>query len=232
MKKVVFLLIAIFSLHGVCYSQTKNAAKPIATVATKPESEIVKENAEKWFKEVYVDKYFKDPYSYRLMGLKAIPISTKEYLLKEIAIMQNDIDTCTVSEGERNKKTHDECMDEYENSKLKIQEEQDFIDKGIDVEYHTKKQAIYKKFGVQYLELAKRIAIYLLAVEEKEKTEALINNLTEEQANQLAYYDIRLDCYSKNSLGNEVLGRFSFPFTVKGALGNNNGIDKVIQLNK
>ena len=228
MKRVLFILLAVFFIQGICYAQ----AKSNKTTSVKPESEMVKEKAEKWFKEVYVDEFFKDPYSYRLMGLKALPISVKDMLLNELAIMQNDIDTCSVSDGERNSQTQEECMAKYEESLQNIEKEQEFIDQGIDVDYHTKRKAVFQKFGPRYLDLAKRIAIYLLAVEEKSKVESLIQNLTEEQANRLAFYDIRLDCYSKNSLGNEVLGRFSFPFTINGPLGNNNGIDKVKQLNE
>lgn len=228
MKRVLFIVIAAFFIQGICYAQTKSGK----TTSVKPESEIVKEKAEKWFKEIYVDKFFKDPYSYRLMGLKALPISVKEMLLNELAIIQNDIDTCSVSNGERNRQTQEECMAKYEESLQNIEKEQELIDKGIDVDYHIKRKAVFQKFGPKYLDLAKRIAIYLLAIEEKSKVESLIQNLTEEQANKLAHYDIRLDCYSKNSLGNEVLGRFSFPFTINGTLGNNNGIDKVKQLNE
>lgn len=219
MKKILFVLIAFFIYSPILAQKNKNV-------------ETIKENAEKWFKEVYVEQYFKDPYSYRLMGLKAIPVSYKELLMKDLANIQNDIDTCTVSKNERNQSAHDDCLKEYEECKIGATKEQEYIDKGVEVEYHTKRKAIFVQYGNRYLELAKRIKLYLLAVEEKERITSLINNLTDEEANKLACYDIRLDCYSKNSLGNEVLGRFSFLFTENGLLGGEKGIDNVIQLNK
>lgn len=219
MKKILFVLIAFFIYTPIFAQENKDV-------------EIIKENAEKWFKEVYVEQFFKDPYSYRLMGLKAIPVSYKELLIKDLANIQNDIDTCTVSKNERNQSAHDYCMKQYEECKIGATKEQEYIDKGVEVEYHTKRKAIFVQYGNSFLELAKRIKLYLLAVEEKERITSLINNLTDEEANKLVCYDIRLDCYSKNSLGNEVLGRFSFLFTENGLFGGEKGINNVIQLNK
>lgn len=219
MKRMLFLLLS-FLMYSPIFSQENK------------DVETIKNNAEKWFKDVYVEQFFKDPYSYRLMGLKAIPVSFKERLIKDLANVQNDMDTCTVSEIERNQKAHDDCMEEYEDCKTNAAKEQEYINNGVETEYHTKRKAIFVNAGNKYLELAKRIKLYLLAAEEKERIVSLINNLSEEEANKLAYYDIRLDCYSKNSLGNEVLGRFSFPFTESGILGGENGISKVVQLNK
>lgn len=144
-----------------------------------------------------------------------------------MAIIQNDIDTCTLDVSHKNKAALDKCMMFYKECEDGIKEEQTFIDKGIEVEYHTKRKNAHLEYGIKFLDLAKRINLYLLAVEEKDKTISLINNLTEDQSNKLVFYDVRLDCYSKNSLGNEVLGRFSFPFTINGVLGDKNGVDKV-----
>lgn len=239
MKKVIFLLLAIFLLHGIGYAQTKKTtksitAKPIATkpIVAKPESEIVKENAEKWFKEIYVEAFFKDPYSYRLVGLKTIPVTMKEAFLKELSNIQYNIDTCTIAKADRTQESYDECMRLYEQNLKDIEKEKEKINQGGNAEYCNKRIAIYQKYGNEISSIAKGIKLYLFDIGEKAKLENTISQLTEEQSNMLAYYDIRLDCYSKNSLGNEVLGRFSFPFTIKGALGNNNGIDKVIQLNE
>lgn len=229
MKNILFTAMVILLSFGVCNAQKKSNVK---TIGIKPESEIVKEKAEKWFKEIYVEKFFKDPYSYRLMGLKVIPVSMKEYLNKELTIVQNDIDTCSVGETDRNKESYDQCMIKHEESKQSAKKEQELVDKGIETTYHTKRGAIFEHAAERYLELAKNIALYLLAIEEKSKIEGQLKNLTEESGNKLAFYDIRLDCYSKNSLGNEVLGRYSFPFSKEGPLGKNNGIDTVIQLNK
>lgn len=238
MRKIIFLFIAIFSLHGVGYSQTGKTIKPTTksvagkSAITKPESEIVKENAEKWFKDVYVEKFFKDPYSYRLMGLKAIPVTIKEAFLRELSNIQYNIDTCTIAKADRTQESYDECMRLYEQNLKDIEKEKEKINQGGNAEYCNKRIAIYQKYGNEILSIAKGIKLYLFDIGEKEKLENTISQLTEEQSNMLAYYDVRLDCYSKNSLGNDVLGRFSFPFTIKGVLGDNNGIDKVIQLNK
>lgn len=53
MKKIIFF-IAFLLLYGICYCQTNKTGKSV----TKPESELVKENAEKWFKDVYVEQFF------------------------------------------------------------------------------------------------------------------------------------------------------------------------------
>ena len=179
-----------------------------------------------------MEQYFNDPYSYRLMGIKAIPISFKKMLEKNLETVQKDISNCDLAVSDRNKAAYDDCMRRYEEHKKEAEIEQEYINRGKDVEYHKKRKSILIEYGAKYLEIAKKIELYLLAVEEKWKIIPVLKELSEEEANKLAYYDIRLDCYSKNSLGNEVLGRFSFPFTEDGIFGGKNDVSKVIQLNK
>lgn len=229
MKKALVAFVVIFLLQGICYAQIKSKNK---ATATKPESEIVKEKAEKWFREVYAERFFKDPYSYRLMGLKAIPVTLREQTNQQLAEIQIEIDTCTVAEVDRNQETYDECVRRYNDYKQKMDIEQEAIDKGIIPKYHTQRKAIFAKAANQYKELSRRIALYLLGVEYKDKMLKILSRYTDEDFNSIVHYDIRLDCYSKNSLGNEVLGRYSFPFTIDGPKGEEDGIDTVVQLNK
>lgn len=226
-KKILIVAILFLPLCGFVVAQTP-------TNKTSSESAIVsdmKVKAEVWFKQVYVETVFKDPYSYRLMGIKALPITLKQGLENQLSSVLDNIKKCTIHPSERNQKGHDAYITMYEKNAALAKKEQEYIDNGVDAEYHTKKKAIYVKYAELGAERAKSIALYLLDVSEKERIEGAINNLTEEQSNTIGYYDIRLDCYSKNSFGNEVLGRFSFPFTEKGPLYGDDTVKHIVNLN-
>lgn len=208
---------------------SKSTTKSLLT-EKKSDEQIVMEKAEQWFKDIYVENRFKDPYSYRRVGLKALPVTLKESLVKDMEKAQNIIDTARIAKGST-QKDYDVILTECNSVNKDIEKENSFIESGVDVTYHSKRKVIYVEALKDFAELARQIDMYLFAIKEKESLLAKINNLTEEEASVLIYYDIRLDCYSKNSLGNEVLGRFLFPFTKEGKLGQGDGIENVIILN-
>ena len=201
MKKILLLLLVLSC--GFADAQT-----PESTIEIK---------AEEWFKQAYVETTFKDPYSYRLMGIKAIPITIKQGLEMQLASVLNSIKECSIDTSERNQEGHDSYMEMYEDEMAKAKKEQEIIDSGKGTEYTIRRKDVYVKYANIAIERAKSIALYLLDVSGKERIEGIISDLSEDQSGSIGYYDIRLDCYSKNSLGNEVLGRFSFPFTEGGA---------------
>lgn len=222
---LTFILLLSFNMTIIAQVSTDKTKTDTITVNN------IKNNAEKWFRMQYVEPHFKDPYSYRLMGIKANPITIEEALKIQLSTVLKSIDKCRTHPDERNQEAHDLYMKRYEENKNSIKKEQEYIDSNVDAEYHTKKKAIYVKHAKVYLKRAESIALYLLDEKEKNRLENDINNLTPEKSSSLAYYDIRLDCYSKNSLGNEVLGRYSFPFTENGPLYGDKTIKHVLKLN-
>ncbi len=254
MKKIITMICLLALITGVnAQSKTVQAKVPAQseTVQAKvnPQSEsvqaevtappvdsleLLKTNAEKWFKEVYVEKKFKDPYSYRLVGLKAIPVTYANFLHSELEIVKNEIDTFSLSDTDRSIESLEKLKLDIIKGKTEINDlavKIKTLTKANDIDFENKRVAIYKHFYMLRLSLAERIEIYQLAVKSKVEIERIINNLQPEQANKIKHYDIRLDCYSKNSIGNEVLSRFSFPVTKELVAEENNGIDKVKQLN-
>ncbi|MFK5983107.1 MAG: hypothetical protein QM499_09345 [Flavobacteriaceae bacterium] len=217
-------LLLFLPFYGFVVAQTQTNLKSNSR-------DSIKVKAEEWFKQTYVESSFKDPYSYRLMGIKVIPLTYKQGFEKQLISVLNSMKECKIHPDERNQKSYEEYIALSEETTDLSKKEQKYIDKGKNVEYHTKKKAKLIEYTVLTIKRAESIARYLLDVKEKERIEGMINILTEEQSTSIAYYDIRLDCYSKNDLGNEVLGRYSFPFTDKGPLYGDSTIKYIVNLN-
>lgn len=179
------------------------APKTVEESLLRTEEDIVKEAAEKWFKEVYVEKMFKDPYSYRLMGIKIRPVTYKEGMLELRKEAQAKLDAA-----------NKEYKDAYYEFKRFNSSSQYELDKA------------YAK-AKKIMELNDKMA--KMQEEQIKKIDSDIYNASEKELDTKIHYQINLDCYSKNSLGNEVLGRYTFPFAVDGPVG---GIDRVKNLNE
>lgn len=234
MKKlsIIIILLSIFMMSA--NSQAKKNIKSSKANTEKIQLDEIKANAEKWFKDVYVESFFKDPYSYKLLKSMVTSISKKESLIKDISMVQNRIDTCSLAMEDRNTEAYDICIKELERGKAEYEKEMTLLKSATSAferETHEGRAKIHQKYNTFYLTTAKMIQLYLLDIKEREVLTLLLSNLDSVESEKLAYYEIRIDCYSKNSIGNEVLGRFSFPFTINGPMGDNNGIDKVSLLN-
>lgn len=106
MKKTIFILTILLPII-IFAQENKNV-------------ETIKRDAAKWFKDVYVEQVFKKPHSYRLMGLIATPVSFKEMLMRDLADVQNDIDTCSVPETARNQKAYNDYMEKYKKCQAEL----------------------------------------------------------------------------------------------------------------
>jgi hypothetical protein len=232
------LILASFVLSCLLVNgQTIKKAKQQVTLTKTivSEEEVVKLKAEEWFKNVYVESVFKDPYSYKLLKTIVTSKTIKESISDSIAIISQSIDTCTLSYKDKGDEGRKEWQDFYDETKKKLDKDTETLNLQTDsreIEYYTQRCAIYRKYAIQALETLKRIDLYHLDNREKQNLQNRLSNLTIEQENQIAFYEIRIDCYSNNSFGNQILGRFSFPFTNNGPIGLNNGIDQVTHLNK
>ena len=155
---------------------------------------IIEQNALKWFKSVYVEENFKDPYSFKLLKISSIPQNTFE------TIKTDDIYPLFVELG-------------FEKNDINV------IDTSlINTSIQIYKDLIKGKWEgsedrIKYL---KRIEKLLLC---KSNMMTLINiNSNKVLKNKICRYGIYIDCYSNNSYGNKILGKFAFFYYPKGSL--------------
>jgi hypothetical protein len=245
-KQLLTLLTIAISSTGLLAQVKKTTKKPsvnsvtsVAPVATiKPiidAEESAKINAEKWFREIYVDKFFKDPYSYKLLKLTSEKITVKQMLVDSLLYLDDEIKKCTISENSRTLAKRSEWQVAYDEGLLYMKKDEENLKNEKDskrFDYWNKRISIHKKYLLEILPILKEYAIYFLNAEEKNRIEGKLRSISQEQEQKLAFYKVKIDCYSKNSLGNEVLGRYQFPFTEKGITGTGDGTSSVIHLNK
>lgn len=235
MKKIIslFLILSCLSTVGqVKKVVSKNVvqSKPIIS-----EIDVVKKDAEDWFKSKYVEAYFKDPYSYKLLKTTVTPRTLKEAILDSIVFFQYNIDTCSLILEDRTEASRLECKKAYEESLTEIKRLTELIKIESDDQknyYNKKRIAIHKEYALSFLQIMMQIDLYNLNVNEKKNIENRLRRLNEVELSRLAYYEVKIDCYSNNSLGNQILGRFAFPFTKNGPLDKQNELQSVKHLNK
>ena len=199
------------------------------------DSEIkIQENAEIWFKDVYVEEIFNDPYSYKHLKTITTPKTIEDFLNKKLSDINNQLDNDKSGYGYEmvNPETRQSSEDFYNQSLSEIAA----LTKSIEIDpdatkskYNNKRIDVYKKYGKEALDLMERIDIHNLNVEQRNFTLDQLKNLSIDEKKEIAYYEVRIDCYYKNKMGNEILGRFSFPFNVNGLVG---GLDAVDHINK
>lgn len=235
MKKSI--LLGLLFLPFLTFGQTKKATgvvKTKTTTITTPE-EKVKKNAEKWFKEIYVEKNFKDPYSYKLLKLTSEKFSKEQDLNDSISYLTAEIEKCKLPERERTPEGRQAYKSIFDKASLEIKKDENALNnakEANEIEYLNKRIAISKKHALACLDRMKEYDLYVLNLDEKKRVQEKLSSLSPQQAAELSYYRIKIDCYSKNSLGNEVLGKFQFPFTERGTIGTGDGTSTVTQLNK
>jgi hypothetical protein len=125
----------------------------IASVSTFAQATEIEKKVIQVFQTVYVEKTFKDPYSFKLLKIIATPITFGQWI-------QNDI------------------------SYLK-----DALDNGKNL-YEPREESLKRK----------------------EKYETDYSQMSDDKKNTVKCYEIKLDCYGNNSLGNPILGRYSFNY--------------------
>ena len=213
MKKLVLILIATIFAFSNANSQVRRTPgkRPSSTVKTtvtnekKSDEQLAMEKAQVWFKDKYVETMFKDPYSYRVVGIRADSITYGEFLDKMAAIVKSKMEKCDIPAEERTQS----IIERYKNV---IKECEKSMEEIISSSLYDRYKNLKNK-----CELAiQKIELYLLQKEELNNIIETKRNTSTELLNEFYFYDIHLDCYSKNDLGNEVLGRFVFPFTKEG----------------
>lgn len=210
MHKFFVIVMCIFAL-GV-NAQTKNTIarkRPTTTKnvikQVKTDEEVAIEKAQVWFKEKYVETMFKDPYSYRVVGIKADSITYGKFIDKRVNRIKKEMEKCDIPIDERTQAT-------AERYKVMARE----CDESLRETLSSDLRERYQKLKNECLLSAKKIELYLLQKEELKRYVETKEQMSTEQLNIFCFYDIHLDCYSKNDLGNEILGRFVFPFTKDG----------------
>ncbi len=173
--------------------------------------------AKNWFKVYYVPLNFKDPYSYKILKCFAIPISNKEALKETYETLTynlKDLDTAGFGNEYKN------ALSNYRWSLKKHNIEFKGTDT-TDKRYQISIQSL--KYENEKIEtMLKKFTDTKSSLDTIRK---ILSTLSPEEEKKIAYYKIYLDCYSNNSYGNKVLGRFMFLF-------NNNGVvQSPIQLN-
>lgn len=240
MKKQLLTLITI-AITSLSFAQnSKQIKKAPSKINSSPKTAVdpeasTRNNAQKWFKESYVEKLFKDPYSYKLLKLTSEKVNVKQSLIDSISYLDGEMAKCNIAEKDATPQNRALWQSGYDKSFSDLQIQQEKLKNNTDadqVELLNRLIAIHKKYSLKYLSGLKDFDIYFLSKNEKERIQAKILSITPEQGLSLAFYRINLDCYSKNAIGNDILGRFQFPFTEKGVIGSGDGFDTVIQLNK
>jgi len=170
MKKLCILFAFIF-VSFVSFGQNK-------TILSK---------ASIWFKH-YSEVSFKDPYSYREMGIKLIDSVTNEEHYTDISYLNSTMDY------------QKRMLDFYKNR----------------IEKEKKLREPYKVlldfYDKTYNEYLKK---YNDSVEKLNSNKTILSNMDDKTKKMIHHYTIKLDCYGKNSYGNEVLGRYTFNYDVK-----------------
>lgn len=191
MKRILVIL-AVAMLPALAMAQKK---KPVKLT----ELQKVKKEGLDYFKNVYVESNFKDPYSYKLLKCDVYPITFKEHieeLLKSVDDKIKSSDTTRPFSEYQTKKA------EYLRNVSRVKNYPD----------------IYKQSDI---DRAKKdwdncISEYNDAIDTKKKGEQMLTALSASEANKIHHYSFYIDCYSNNSYGNPVLGKFAFDYGTTG----------------
>lgn len=198
MNKYILLSICIL-IASASFGQQKKATDPMAALKTK---------TEKWFKEIYVEQSFKDPYSYKLMKCIIAPVSLKdrtEESKRELMYLLSSADT-TKSYGEyaERKKMTKYSKDQYD--KILIESEGD-----------EKRINLYKKLYEANIYFQKELqSKYQKLVEMDLSLDSTLMHTDKAILEKIYDYTVYIDAYGKNSLGNLVLGKYYYVIDKKG----------------
>ena len=158
----------------------------IASVSVFAQNTLTNESAAKWFKEVYVESNFKDPYSYKLLKLTIDTNTVEEQTLTLIKIKEDDLAN---------------IAQKRKDNQWSIETGKKYIKKGMDgngtwaegVERATKSN----------LELD-------ILPETIQKLKSDLTNMSESDKKKPYSFFIYIDSHANNSYGNPVLGKYVF----------------------
>jgi hypothetical protein len=202
MKKQLLTLLFL----GISFTTLSQQKKKPITKLT--EIQQVKSSAMSWFKNVYVESNFKDPYSYKVLKSTIIPISFKEGL------------ESMIDQAERSAKRTDtaDWGSDYKIQRRKyFQSERYHKNRFTDAD--TLKQAYINSNKILKWELSKvndEIKKHFAFKSERDSLIKLKGSISEKKAIETFYYIVYIDCYSNNSYGNAVLGKYSFHYNKNG----------------
>lgn len=191
MKRYLLLLLGLL-IYGALSAQRLDSAQVV-------------EKAKAYFKDVFVEKEFKDPYSYELLKVIAQPYTAKEKAKLEYdAINMLTADNTSV----------DEYRDLTEDYKVQLDKL-----KGKDGKVPKKKAVEYAQVEKMYLQA---LADYEVEQKNSDGVKLGLDSLRsiieskDAETIRINEYRIEIHCYAANSLGNKVLGKYAFFFDVFG----------------
>lgn len=161
----------------------------ICSIKSFTQINVIEQNAAKWFKNVYVEEKFKDPYSYKLLKIK----SKSETILDKVRI--------------------DVFEPNYKllNLQFEFKNEIDTSYIHSNYEIYTKVLSTTKENSSDYETIKEKVELYKALYE----LSVSVKKLDTKIKNTITRYLISIDCYSNNSYGNKVLGRYSFYYYPK-----------------
>ena len=161
----------------------------ICSIKSFTQINVIEQSAAKWFKNVYVEEYFKDPYSYKLLKIT----SKSETYLDKVRI--------------------DVFEPNYKLLNLQFEFKNEIDTQYIHTNYeiYTKILSTTKENNIDYENLKDKVELYKKLYE----LSVIIKKMDTKTKNTITRYLISIDCYSNNSYGNKILGRYSFYYYPK-----------------
>lgn len=176
MNKMKRFLLALLFFPLISYSQKND----------------IEQNALKWFKGVYVENTFKDPYSFKLLKINSIPQSIEKYYknfkIKPLLTKVSEID------------------DYY--ADILTTESLDTNDVNTKIEFNSKMQNNPSTSDVT----KEKYSVKVNSLYECKSYMTELLKIKVEKRKNIGAYIIYVDCYSNNSYGNKVLGKFAFVY--------------------
>lgn len=171
----------------------------VTSFVTFGQSKKVLSDASVWFKK-YAEATFKDPYSYREVAIKLDSMTNIEYY-EPISKSTSLIDV------------YKKYSETY---RILVEEEKS---------KRNPNTTILKIYQDNYNQ---HIQDYNKSLEKLNHAKTIMSNMDDKMKQSVHHYIIKLDCYGKNSYGNEILGRYQFKYNVE---RKEFDIDSVIDLN-
>lgn len=160
---------------------------------------IIREKAKEYFRDIYVEANFKNPYSYELLKIEVTPVVAAISLDQDLKSAKDwVIRTDTAS-----KDSHYQKM-----KTLLASHEKKLKQDRISEEEVQETRRLVKEFS----------SIYSTWTKQVEKLSAEISNLDHENSMATREYEILIHCQADNSYGGKVLGRYKFNLHPTGTL--------------
>ncbi|WP_313672008.1 hypothetical protein [Sphingobacterium multivorum] len=201
MKKYLFLFSLIFSFSFL-HAQQSDSLQII-------------EKAKDYFKKVYVELNFKDPYSYELLKIKAERVSLREKLEFDIGVYRSAKKSVNMDSTF--------SFSDFSSAKQKYEALKHTLSKGEKLKEKDYNKYI-KKYG-EYIELfdstKKEIEEFRSAHKKLDEDLLLRQEMLDNKSldfSQTVQWRISLDCYAANSYGNKILGKYIFRMSNDGKL--------------